>query len=158
MANSVEVLVDGGKASAGPPLGPALGPLGVNVMNVVKLINEKTAAFAGMKVPVKVTIDPKTKAFDVTVGTPPTSALIFSELKIEKGSGTPKQAKVGNLTVEQAVKISRMKQDSLQGADLKARVREVAGTANSCGVTIEGMDGRSFIAAVKAGQFDARIK
>lgn len=155
---SVEVLVDGGKASAGPPLGPALGPLGVNVMNVVKMINEKTAAFSGMKVPVKVTVDPKTKAFDVTVGTPPTSALIFAEIKIEKGSGRPKTDKVGNLDVAQVIKISRMKQDSLMGADLKARVKEVAGTANSCGVTIEGMDAHSFQKAVDAGQFDAQIK
>lgn len=158
MANSVEVLVDGGKASAGPPLGPALGPMGLNVMNVVKVINEKTAAFVGMKVPVTVKVDPKTKAFEVTVGTPPTSALIFAEIGIEKGSGTPKSAKVGNLTVEQVIKVSRMKQDSLNGADLKARVSEVAGTANSCGVTIEGMDARSFQAALKTGQFDARLK
>lgn len=158
MANSVEVLVDGGKASAGPPLGPALGPLGVNVMNVVKMINDKTAAFAGMKVPVKVNVDPKTKSFDVTVGTPPTSALIFAELKIEKGSGRPKSDKVGNLTLEQVVKISRMKQDSLNGATLKARVKEVAGTANSCGVTVEGMAASAFQKAVQDGQFDARIK
>ena len=158
MAQTVEVLVDGGKASAGPPLGPALGPLGVNVMNVVKMINDKTAAFVGMKVPVKVIVDPKTKSFDVTVGTPPTSALLFAEAGIEKGSGTPKSAKIGNSTVDQAIKVSRMKQDGLQGATLKARVCEVAGTANSCGITIEGMDGRAFIAAVKAGQFDARIK
>jgi large subunit ribosomal protein L11 len=158
MANTVEVLVDGGKATPGNPLGPALGPLGVNVMNVVKVINEKTAAFAGMKVPVKINVDPKTKAFDVTVGTPPTSALIFAELKIEKGSGTPKSAKVGNMTVEQVIKVSRMKLDSLNGATLKARVKEVAGTANSCGVTIEGMDARAFQHAVDEGQFDARIK
>lgn len=158
MANSVEVLVDGGKASAGPPLGPALGPMGLNVMNVVKVINEKTAAFVGMKVPVTVKVDPKTKSFEVTVGTPPTSALIFAELKVEKGSGTPKSSKVGNLTLEQVIKVSRMKQDSLMGANLKARCSEVAGTANSCGVTIEGMDARSFQAALKAGQYDARLK
>jgi large subunit ribosomal protein L11 len=158
MANKIEVLVDGGKASAGPPLGPALGPLGVNVMKVVQAINEKTAAFVGMKVPVTVDVDPKSKNFTVAVGTPPTSALLFSELKIEKGSGTPKSAKVGNITLEQAIKVSRMKQDSLTGHDLKSRVCEVAGTANSCGITIEGMDGRSFITALKAGQFDARLK
>jgi large subunit ribosomal protein L11 len=158
MANSVEVLVDGGKASAGPPLGPALGPMGLNVMNVVKVINEKTAAFVGMKVPVTVKADPKTKTFEVTVGTPPTSALIFAELKVEKGSGTPKSSKVGNLTLEQVIKVSRMKQDSLMGADLKARCSEVAGTANSCGVTVEGMDARSFQAALKAGQYDSRLK
>jgi large subunit ribosomal protein L11 len=158
MANKVEVLVDGGKATPGNPLGPALGPLGLNVMNVVKVINEKTAAFQGMKVPVTIDVDAKTKNFTVTVGTPPTSALIFAELKIEKGSGTPKTAKVGNLTVEQCVKISRMKQDSLNGATLKARVSEVAGTANSCGVTIEGMAARDFQAAVKDGKYDSRIK
>ncbi len=158
MANKVEVLVDGGKATPGNPLGPALGPLGLNVMNVVKVINEKTAAFQGMKVPVVIDVDAKTKNFTVTVGTPPTSALIFAELKIEKGSGTPKTAKVGNLTVEQVVKISRMKQDSLNGATLKARVSEVAGTANSCGVTIEGIAARDFQAALKTGQYDSRIK
>lgn len=158
MANSVEVLVDGGKASAGPPLGPALGPMGVNVMNVVKLINEKTAAFVGMKVPVTVKVDPKTKAFDVTVGTPPTSALLFAEIKQEKGSGQPKQNKVGNVTIEQVIKVSRMKMDSLTGATLKARVKEVAGTAQSCGITVEGMDAHDFQKAVNDGKFDARIK
>ena len=158
MAQSIEVLVDGGKASAGPPLGPALGPMGVNVMNVVKLINEKTAAFTGMKVPVKVIVDPKTKSFDVTVGTPPTSALLFAELKIEKGSGRPKSDKVGDLKIESIIKVSRMKQDNLNGATLKARVSEVAGTANSCGVSIEGMDARAFQAAVKEGKFDSRMK
>lgn len=158
MAQVVEVLVDGGKASAGPPLGPALGPTGVNVMNVVKMINEKTAAFAGMKVPVKVIIEPKSKTFDVTVGTPPTSALIFSELKIEKGSGRPKTDKVGNLTLAQCIKISRMKQDSLMGADLKARVKEVAGTANSCGVTVEGVDAHTFQKQLDEGRWDAQLK
>lgn len=158
MAQSVEVLVDGGKATPGNPLGPALGPLGVNVMNVVKVINDKTAAFQGMKVPVKITVDPKTKAFEVTVGTPPTSALIFAELKIEKGSGRPKSDKVGNMTLEQVIKVTRMKIDSLQGATLKTRVKEVAGTAQSCGVTIEGMDAHDFQKAVSEGKFDSRIK
>jgi large subunit ribosomal protein L11 len=155
---SVEVLVDGGKASAGPPLGPALGPLGVNVMNVVKAINEKTADFAGMKVPVKVVVDPKTKSFEISVGTPPTSQLLFTELGIEKGSGKPKSDKVGNLTIAQVIKVSRMKADSLNGANLKKRVKEVAGTANSCGMTVEGLDARAFQAAVEAGQFDAQLQ
>lgn len=155
---SVEVLVDGGKASAGPPLGPALGPLGVNVMNVVKLINEKTADFAGMKVPVTVTVNPKTKAFDVTVGTPPTSALLFAEAGTSKGSGTNKTSKIANITLDQAVKVARMKADTLMGASLKKRVKEVAGTANSCGITIEGVDGRAFQAAIEAGQYDEQLQ
>ena len=83
MAEILELLVDGGKATSGPPVGPALGPMGLNIMEVVKVINEKTKAFESMKVPVKLTIDTKTKKYEVTVGTPPTSALILKELGIE---------------------------------------------------------------------------
>jgi len=88
----VELLVSGGQANAGPPLGPALGPLGVNVMAIVNKINELTKDYSGMKVPVKVIVDPDTKAFEVTVGTPTASALIVSELKVEKGSGYTKHS------------------------------------------------------------------
>ena len=93
----VELLVSGGQATAGPPLGPALGPLGVNVLAIVNKINELTKDYAGMKVPVKVSVDPETKKFEVSIGTPTTSALIVSELKIQKGSGTPSTQKVGCL-------------------------------------------------------------
>jgi large subunit ribosomal protein L11 len=157
MPETIEVLVDGGKATPGPPLGPALGPTGINVVQVVAKINEKTKSFAGMKVPVKVIIDPKTKTFDVKVGTPPTSALLFKELGVEKGSGSPKQTVVGNISLEQAIKVADMKKDSLMGADLKARVLEVAGTAVSCGITIEGKDPRAFQAEVKEGKWDAKL-
>src|SRR6195256_4243073 len=85
MVEKLQVLVDGGKATPGPPLGPALGPLGVNIVEVLKAINEKTKSFEGMKVPVTLLIDPKTKGFSIEVGTPPTSALIVKELKVEKG-------------------------------------------------------------------------
>ncbi|HWG89340.1 MAG TPA: 50S ribosomal protein L11 [Candidatus Thermoplasmatota archaeon] len=159
MANSVEVLVDGGSASAGPPLGPALGPLGVNVMNVVKMINEKTADFKGMKVPVKVVVDPKTKAFDVTVGTPPTTQLILKEIGAEKGSGTPKATKVGDLSIESAMKVARMKSDDLSGANMKNKVKEVLGCCVSMGVTVDGgKDARDVQKAISAGEYDSIIK
>jgi large subunit ribosomal protein L11 len=154
----IEVLVDGGNATPGPPLGPALGPMGVNVVNVVKEINDKTGAFKGMKVPVTVWIDPGTKAFRVTVGTPPTSALILKEIGKESGSGTPKQAKVGNISVAAAIKISKMKEQDLQGKTLKKRVKEVAGTALSMGVTVDGKDPREFQKLVESGQYDGQIK
>jgi large subunit ribosomal protein L11 len=76
--------------------------MGVNVVQVVAKINEKTKAYEGMKVPVKVLIDPKTKTFEIKVGTPPTSALLVKEIKAEKGSGAPNTQKVGNITIEQA--------------------------------------------------------
>jgi len=158
MVETIEVLVDGGKATPGPPLGPALGPTGINVVQVVGAINEKTRGFVGMKVPVKVIIDQKTKTFEIKVGTPPTSALLLKELGIEKGAGAPKAGKVGNITIQQAVKIAHMKQDSLTGGDVKARVLEVLGTCVSCGITVEGMDAKDAQKELKTGKWDAKLK
>ena len=108
MVDTVEALVDGGKASAGPPLGPALGPKGVNIGQIIAAINDKTKAFAGMKVPVKILIK-EDKSFEIKVGTPPMSALIKGELGLEKGSGNARTDKVGNLSIEQLKKIVAMK-------------------------------------------------
>jgi large subunit ribosomal protein L11 len=154
MAEVIEALVDGGKATAGPPLGPALGPLGVNIMEVVKAINEKTKAFQGMKVPVKVVVDPNTKSFEISVGTPPTSALIKKELGLEKGSGDARKTKVGNLTLEQVKKISEMKKDSLLGKDIKSRAKEIIGTCQSMGVTVEGKNPKDILKEIDEGKYD----
>lgn len=153
MAEKLEVLVDGGKATPGPPLGPTLGPLGVNVIQVVNAINEKTKAFAGMKVPVTLTVDSKTKAFEIKVGTPPTSALILKEIRVEKGSGSPKATKVGNLTVQQAIKISEMKKDSMLGKTKKERFKEVVGTCVSMGVTVDNKEPKQVIKEIEAGGY-----
>lgn len=154
MADTVEVLVEGGKATPGQPLGPALGPLGVNIPKIVAEINNKTKAFNGMKVPVKIIIDSKTKDFEIKVGTPPTASLITKELGVEKGSGSPKTVKVGNLSMEQVVRVAQMKGDSLMGKDLKYQALEVIGTCTSMGVTIEGQDSKTIRADVLAGKFD----
>ena len=156
MADTVEALVDGGKASAGPPLGPALGPKGVKINDVIAAINEKTAAFAGMKVPVKIIIDDK-KNFEIKVGTPPVSALIKGELGLASGSSNCRTTKVGNLTVDQAKKIADMKKYDLLGATMKARVLEVAGNCVCVGVTIDGKDPKVFQKDVKAGMYDAQF-
>jgi len=151
----VEALVAGGQATAGPPLGPALGPLGVNVLAIVTKINEVTKDYAGMKVPVKVIVDTETKEFEVTVGTPTTSALIVSELKIEKGSGSPKAQKVGNLSMEQVVRIARMKQDELLSPNLKAAVKEVLGSCVSMGVTVDEKDPKEVQKEIDEGKHDS---
>jgi large subunit ribosomal protein L11 len=150
----VELLVSGGQANAGPPLGPALGPLGVNVMMIVNKINELTKDYSGMKVPVKVIVDPDTKAFEVTVGTPTTSALIVSELKIEKGSGTPSTQKVGDLKIEQIVRIAKMKRSELLARDLKGAAKEILGACVSMGVTAEGRDPREVQKEIDQGKHD----
>jgi large subunit ribosomal protein L11 len=155
---TVEVMVAGGKATAAPPLGPALGPLGVPVNLVIAKINEKTKDFAGMQVPVKVIVDKDTKAFDVTVGTPPTSELIKKEAGIEKGSGNPLREKVADLKIEQIIKIAKMKQDALLGKDAFARVKEVVGTCDSMGVLVEGKQARLTVADINKGLHAEKIR
>ncbi|MBT0158514.1 50S ribosomal protein L11 [Candidatus Bathyarchaeota archaeon A05DMB-2] len=150
----VELLVNGGQANAGPPLGPALGPLGINIMAVVNKINELTKDYAGMKVPVKIAVDPENKTFEVTVGTPTASALIVSELKIEKGSGTPNSAKVGNLSMEQVVRIAKIKSPQLLAPNLKKAAKEILGTCVSMGVTVEDKDPREVQKEIDAGNYE----
>jgi len=151
---TVELLVAGGQATAGPPLGPALGPLGMNVMAVVTKINELTKDYAGMKVPVKISVNPEDKSFEVTVGVPTSSALLVAELKIEKGSGTPNSAKVGDLKVDQIVRIAKIKRPELLAKTLKGAAKEVMGTCVSMGVTVEGKDPREVQKEVDEGKFD----
>ena len=150
----IELLVSGGQANAGPPLGPALGPLGVNVMAIVNKINDLTKDYSGMKVPLKVIVDTDTKQFEVTVGTPTASALVVSELKIEKGSGTPSTQKVGNLTMEQVVRIAKMKRPELLAKTLKGATKEILGVCVSMGVTAEGKDPREVQREIDEGKYD----
>jgi large subunit ribosomal protein L11 len=156
MADKIEVLVDGGKATPGNPLGPVLGPLGVNVIQVVAAINEKTRAFTGMKVPVKISVE-KDRSFTVEVGTPPTTALIMKELGVEKGSGKPKTEKIGDLSLEKALKIARMKQESVLGKNIKKAVKEVVGTCVSMGATVEGKDPREVQKEIDQGKWDKQL-
>ncbi len=151
MASVVEALVPGGKASAGPPLGPALGPLGVNVAQVVAKINEQTKDLNGMQVPVKIKVKSRTE-FEIEVGTPPTSALILKEIGVEKGTGD--KTVVGNLTMEQVLKIANVKRKGLLSKTLKNAAREVIGTAGSLGATIDGMPSKEAQAAVVSGKYD----
>jgi len=154
----VETLVDGGKATAGPPLGPALGPMGVNIGQVISEINKKTADFKGMKVPVKVTIDTETKSFDISVGTPPASALIKKEAGVAKGASNPKADKVADLKIEQIIKVSNMKKDSLLGKDNFARVKEIIGTCQSIGILVEGLPAHEAIDKVNEGEWKDKIE
>jgi len=152
----VEVLVEGGKASAGPPLGPALGPLGLNVPEVVKKINEVTKDFQGMKVPVKIIVDPATKKYELKVGTPPASALIMKRAGIEKGAGD--ENPVGNITMKDVVEIAKMKKNDLLGKDLRAKAKEIIGTCISMGVIIDGMKGKEIIKKIEEGEYEEFFK
>ena len=152
----IEALVPGGKATSGPPLGPTLGPLGINVKVVIDKINEETKAFNGMNVPIKIIVDDN-RQFTIQVGIPPTSSLIKKELKIELGSGTPSVKFVGNLTIKQAVNVARMKKNDSLSKTLKNGVKEVVGTCSTMGVTIEGMKAKDAIVAINSGKFDSEF-
>jgi len=153
MTSVVEALVPGGKANPGPPLGPALGPLGINIKDVIDKINDKTKDYNGMQVPVKVIVDDN-KNFEIEIGTPPTAALILKEVGIEKGSGESGTVVVGDLTVVQAAKVARMKKDDILSYTLKMAVKEIIGTCVPMGVTVEGLDPRECQKAIDEGKFD----
>ncbi len=143
MAQEVRTMVEGGKASTGPPLGPALGPLGLNLGQVVKEINEKTKDFAGMQVPIILTVtDAAKKTYEIKVGVPPTSALLKKELGIQVASGKRKEVTAGDATLEQIKKVALAKKDSMMANDLKGAVLEVLGTAFSSGIKVDGKDAR----------------
>ena len=143
MGVQIKVLVDGGKANAGP-LGPSLGPTGVNIGQVVAEINQKTKEFAGMKVPVTIDIDKATKSFEIKVGKPPTSALILKEINQQKGSQGNET--IGNLTMDQVKKIAEIKMDQMNTGDLNMAIRQVIGTCKSMGVTVDGKDPKEVLA------------
>jgi large subunit ribosomal protein L11 len=152
---SISALVTGGEANAGPPLGPALGPLGINVLQVVNTINDKTKDFPGMKVPVKVEVDSETKKFNVEVGIPPTTALIAKEIGITKCSGTAGTDFVGNISMSGIVKIARMKMDISYALDLKNSSKEIIGSCVSSGIKVENKPAKDIYIDIKSGVYDS---
>ncbi|MEM4662864.1 MAG: 50S ribosomal protein L11 [Candidatus Diapherotrites archaeon] len=153
----VKVLVEGGKATAAPPLGPALGPLGVNIGEVIAKINERTREFAGMQVPVRVIVDSATKKFEIEVGSPPTTELIKKVIGV-KGAANPKAQKVGDITINQALEIARKKTKRMDFKYLKSTLLQVIGSCNSMGVYVEGKPAVQIISEIKQGKYDSLIE
>lgn len=151
---SVSAFVTGGQANPGPPLGPALGPLGVNVGAVIAEINKVTSEFSGMKVPVTVTVDPETKKFEVSIGMPPTVALVLKEANAQKGSSNAWKQPVGDVSFEKLVSIAERKMSASKSKDLRSHVLQVLGTCVSVGVTIDGKPPKEVIEQLKSGQLN----
>ena len=128
------------------------------MLQIVNKINDLTKSYAGMKVPVKVVVDVDDKSFDVEIGTPTTSALIVKELGVEKGSGTPKATKVGNMSLEQIVKLAGMKRPDSYAKTTIAAVKEVAGACVSMGVTIDSKEPKEFIKDLDKGVYQKALK
>lgn len=148
------VIVEGGKATGGPPIGPALGPLGVNIPLIVSRINELTSDYAGLRVPVEINVNVEDKSFDILVCTPTTTALIAKEAKITKGSGTPRRESVGNISMEQVVKIAKLKSEQLSTRSLKSAVKVVLGSCISMGISINAKDPKEIQEELDQGIYD----
>lgn len=197
----VNALVDGGKATPAPPLGPSLAQFKVNIGKVIQDINEKTKDYEGMKVPVKIIINDVTKEYKIEIGTPPVSSLIRKELGLKKiapekkeepGEGEPEETEetekkevkevkketkpeetaeetpkeeepeerviVGNLTVEQCIKIAKMKRDSLLAKDMKKAVKEIIASVVSMPLTVEEKSPKEILREIDEGKWDHLLK
>ncbi len=154
----IKLLVEGGSMSPGPTLSQQLGPMGINMGQVISQVNEATKEFKGLKVPVALDVDPGTKEFSVQVFSPPVSELLKKELGIEKGSGEQAKLQAGNVSIEQLISIAKTKQPDLLAKDLKAAVLSVAGTCTSLGLLIENKLAPEACQEIKEGKYDKEIQ
>ncbi len=155
----ISAIIEGGRATPGPPLGPAMGPLGINIGQVLADLNSQTAQFSGIKVPVKIFIDKATKKYRFEIGSPTTGEMVKKELGIEKGKkGGPDDPKtVGDLSFDKVIKVAKAKSGSSLTKSLKAGVSEVLGSCLSLGVSVDGKDPRAVRKDLKAGKFDSLL-
>lgn len=140
-----------------PALSQKLGPIGLNINLVIQKVNEATKEFAGLKVPVELSVNSATKEFEVHVFSPPVSELLKKELGIEKGSGNQDNIKVANASIEQIISIAKTKMPSLLARDLKAAVKSVAGTCASLGILIENKSAIEIQGEIDEGKYDKEI-
>lgn len=153
----IKLLVDGAEMKPGPIVGQKLGPIGINIGQVISEVNKATSEFKGTKVPVSLDIDPKTKKFKVEVSSPPTSELLKKELGLETGSGDHKKNKIGNLSIETIIKVAKVKYPNMLAKDFKSAVKSVVGSAVSLGILVEDKS-KELVEDIDAGKFDSEIK
>lgn len=143
---TVKLLVEAGKATPGPPVGPALGQLKLNVSQVVKEINEKTKEYEGLRVPVIIEVDTSTKTYSLKVGVPPTSALLKTELSASGGKK--------DLSIGQIVKIAKKKMQDMGTNNLKTATKSILGTCLSMGILVEGKSPKEITKRVDEGEYN----
>ena len=156
MSEKINLMIDGGKASANQQMAQSLGPKKINIQEVLVQINEKTSVFNGMKVPVVIDVDDNNN-YTIEVGTPPVFELVKQEIKLDKGSSTPNKEKVANLGIEQIIKIAKMKKDAMLVNNLKSAVKSIIGSCNSMGILVEGKSAKSINKEIESGKYDTEI-
>jgi large subunit ribosomal protein L11 len=155
---NIKLLIDGGSMKPGPAIAQQLGPLGINMGKVISDVNSATSNFKGMKVPVELSINEKTKSFTIKTFSPPTSELLKKELSLEKGTADHKKIKVGNAAIEDVIKVANIKFPDMLQKEIKSAVKSVLGTCKSVGILVEGKEANEISEEVQAGKFDSEIK
>ena len=153
----IKLIVDGGNMKPGPAVSQQLGPMGINLGKVIEEVNKATSGFKGMKVPVELNVNSKTKDFTVSVSSPPVAELLKKELKLEKASGQSGKIAVGNLAIEEIIKIAKTKSPDMLAKDLKAAVKLVVGSCVSLGIMIESKPPKEVIEEINEGKYDNEI-
>ena len=153
----IKLIVDGGNMKPGPTVSQQLGPIGINLGKVIEEVNKATSGFKGMKVPVEIDVDTKTKEFTVNVSSPPISELIKKELKLEKGSGVAGKIMVGNLAIEQVIGLAKTKHPNMLAKSMKGAVKLVLGSCVSLGILVESKSPKEVIKEVDKGIYDTEI-
>ncbi len=153
----IKLLIEGGDMKPGPTVAQQLGPLGVNMGKVISDVNTATSEFKGMKVPVELDIDEKTKEFTIKTSSPPTSELLKQELKIEKGTADHKNLKMANASIEDVIKITKIKYSNMLEKNFKNAVKSILGTCTSIGILVEDKNPNEVIQDVADGKYDNEI-
>ncbi len=154
----IKLLVDGGSMKPGPALSQKLGPAGIPINKVIEKINEETKNFKGMKVPVELEVNTKTKTFEIQIFSPPVSELLKKEIGATKGSGAHKKQQIGNISIEQVISVAKTKMPNLLCRSLKTATSTVAGTCASLGILIENKSAIEVVHEINQGKYDKEIK
>ena len=153
----IKLLVEGGNMKPGPVLSQKLGPIGINIGEIISKVNESTKALKGMEIPVEIEVDVTTKEFEVKVFSPSVSALLKKKLGIEKGSGEQEKIKVANASIEQIISVAKTKMPNLLCKDLKSAVKTIVGTCVSLGILVENKSPIEIEQEIDEGKYDKEI-
>ena len=153
----IKLLVEAGDMKPGPALSQKLGPAGINIGKVIQDANKATASFKGIKVPIEIDVDIKTKNFIINVFTPPVSELLKKEVGVEKGSGQHKKINVANAAIEQIISVAKTKMPGMLCKEFKSAVKSVVGSCVSLGILIEDKNPKEIEKEIDAGRYDKEI-
>jgi|TARA_Y100000034_G_scaffold89204_1_gene107284 large subunit ribosomal protein L11 len=154
---TIKLIVDGGSMKPGPTVAQQLGPMGINLGKLIEDTNKATSGFSGMKVPIIIEVNPKTKEYSISVSSPPVSELIKKELGIDKGSAQSGNVYTGNLAIEQAILVAKTKMPDMLARDLKAATKLVVGSCVSLGVFVESKKPQEINQEIDSGVFSSEI-